>query len=162
MAAPDEPSRLAASWVTSWRRPAGSWLLIIRRAISRSARSAFAVRSSVAWDVASRSARRAFETAIEASPDRAPISRSSSSPNAPALAVARLEDAEQPVLADHRGREHRAQLVVADGLVALVVVLEAGVLEVVVRGDRPPFADAPGPRSRPGRRPTRASTRACP
>ena len=33
---------------------------------------------------------------------------------------------------------------VADGLVALVVVLEAGVPEVVVRGDRPALADREG------------------
>ena len=46
MTAPDEPSSRAASSTTSWRSSAGSWMVIRRRAISRSARSPSAVRSS--------------------------------------------------------------------------------------------------------------------
>ena len=82
MTAPDDPSSRAASSTTSWSSSAGSWIVIIRRAISRSARSASAVRSRAPCEVARRSTSRALASATEAWPASASSSRSASSPNA--------------------------------------------------------------------------------
>ena len=82
MTAPDDPSSRAASSTTSWSSSAGSWMVIIRRAISRSARSASAVRSRAPCEVARRSTRRALASATAAWPASASSSRSASSPNA--------------------------------------------------------------------------------
>ena len=102
MTAPDEPSSRAASSTTSWSSSAGSWMVIIRRAISRSARSASAVRSRAPCEVARRSTRRAL-----ASGDRGLAGQRVEQPERVlaervAVAVAGLEHADEAVLADHR------------------------------------------------------------
>ena len=102
MTAPDDPSSRAASSTTSWSSSAGSWMVIIRRAISRSARSASAVRSRAPCDGGE-----AVDEAGVGERDRGLAGQRVEQPERVlaervAVAVARLEHADEAVLADDR------------------------------------------------------------
>ena len=109
----DEPSSRAASSVTSWRSSAGSWIVIIRRAISRSARSASAVRSERRLrrgepvdEARVRDRDRGLARERRDEPERVLAERAHG-------AVAGLEHAQQALLADDRRGDDRVEVDVA-------------------------------------------------
>ena len=95
--------------MTAWRISSWSCVALTRPAISRSVRSASAVRASASRERASSSMSRALVMAMAAWLARAPTRLASVSPNASERLRVDLDDAERAAIAGDRRGDHRLE-----------------------------------------------------